>query len=54
MNDLNNFQNKIGSLLELSESDLIDFREASDHDKKCKCELCKKWHLIMKGEYRSK
>jgi hypothetical protein len=53
MSDLKKFQDKIGSQLDLSENDLNDFLIASDHDKKCKCDLCKKWHLIMKGKYKS-
>jgi hypothetical protein len=53
MNNLIKFQNKMASLLELNGQDLNDFREASDHDKKCKCELCKKWKLIVRGKYKS-
>lgn len=54
MNDLNKFIGKIEETLELSSDDIRDFRIAADHDIKCKCELCKKYHLIIKGKYKSK
>ena len=53
MNDLKSAQNRIAAFLELNEQDLRDFHESSDHDKKCKCDKCKKWYLIMKGKYKS-
>jgi hypothetical protein len=53
MANLKEFQDKMASLLGLSEQDLMDFREAADHDKECLCNLCKKYHLIIKGKYKS-
>lgn len=52
-NQIEDLIDKVGSSLELSKEDLIHFREAADHDIKCKCYKCKKYHLIMKGKYKS-
>jgi hypothetical protein len=53
LSSLKDFQRKVGSLLGLLEEDLKDFHEAYDHPKECMCDKCKKWHLIMKGKYKS-
>lgn len=53
MNDLKSFQAKVRSFLELNDKDSEDFSLASNHPLKCKCELCKKWHLIINGKYKS-
>lgn len=35
---------------EMSEDELKEFDEASNHPWECDCDLCKKWHELMGPE----